>query len=470
MSSRALRNIAVSLGLLLSARPYCALAQSGLLSGINYAEFRYDATMTDVEIYVSISPANLSLHSAGKAATTDGRLVSVVELRYRLKNLAADSTFYITDSVPIEAADSQSAHDASTFVTVTRLLFKPGDYLATVFATQGDSGTASDSAEMLIKVRPLSDKSLSISGVELCSDISASASKDDPYYKNTLHVVPNPKAVYGMGMPVVSYYGEVYGLGKLNDTTEYAVSWNVMDTYGRVVKKSVTLKSGSASDVVEVGSINISDLPSGKFALELAVADSIDRKTASSSSYFFVYNPYVKQPVIASAQRVNVFASPFFTMGEQDLDAIFHAANYLETPQQTSEYKKLTTIDGKRRFLAEFWAAPGRNGDSSGFNTWPRFEARLKYANVNFKTAFKPGWMTDRGRVYIDYGAPDEIDRHPNSANNKPYQIWSYNSRNGGGIFVFVDRTGFNDYELIHSTMRGEVSDPDWQRYVQMQQ
>lgn len=64
------------------------------------------------------------------------------------------------------------------------------------------------------------------------------------------------------------------------------------------------------------------------------------------------------------------------------------------------------------------------------------------------------------------YGNPDEIDRHPNETDSKPYEVWSYNSLEGGVTFDFIDRTGFGDYQLVNSTERNEIHDDNWQQYL----
>jgi hypothetical protein len=76
------------------------------------------------------------------------------------------------------------------------------------------------------------------------------------------------------------------------------------------------------------------------------------------------------------------------------------------------------------------------------------------------------GWHTDRGRIYILYGEPDEVERFPNSDNVKPYEIWHYHQIESGVMFIFVDRTGSEDYTLVHSTKRGEVQDSNWEQYL----
>ena len=81
----------------------------------------------------------------------------------------------------------------------------------------------------------------------------------------------------------------------------------------------------------------------------------------------------------------------------------------------------------------------------------------------------KEGWQTDRGRVYMIYGEPSEIERFPNETNTKPYEIWHYNEIEGGVVFIFGDITGFNDYQLLHSTKRGEIRDDYWMRRIAVQ-
>jgi hypothetical protein len=109
--------------------------------------------------------------------------------------------------------------------------------------------------------------------------------------------------------------------------------------------------------------------------------------------------------------------------------------------------------------MYEFWR---RRPDS------PREEylKRVAYSNNNFQVMGREGYKTDRGRVYIVYGPPDDIERHPNDSNARPYEIWTYNNIQGGVIFVFVLRQIGGEYELVHSTHRNELHDENWQQYV----
>lgn len=470
-NTRTLLEAVIIAGLFLIGLPHCASSQERVISGINYAEFRYDSVSTYVEIYASISPGRLKyLAVRSERGDSVERYVANVRLVYGFRNTVSDSTIEFTDTIPVSVGDTTGIGIAPDIVTISRLLFRPADYDARVFALVGDEKSAVDSLSFGLEVRSFQGSKLSMSDIELCSEIRTSAGSQDPYYKNTFHVAPNPRAIYGLGMPVVPFYTEIYGLVRNADSTRYALNWEIVNTYGRVVKNKTQLRSGHASDVVEVGSENISDLPTGKYTLTVEVSDSTTKQVASSSQYFFVYNPYVKQPPIPADTTSDLIASPFFSMGEKGLDEIFHAAIYLATPQETELYKKLTTVDAKRRFLTEFWARQARKPGAEKSDTWGEFQKRFNYANSKYKVAFKAGWLTDRGRVYIEYGPPDDIDRHFSTSGSKPYETWTYNAIQGGVVFVFVDLTGFNDYKLVHSTKQGEIDDPDWQQYVQPQQ
>jgi GWxTD domain-containing protein len=72
---------------------------------------------------------------------------------------------------------------------------------------------------------------------------------------------------------------------------------------------------------------------------------------------------------------------------------------------------------------------------------------RISHANNQYG-GFSHGWQTDRGQVYVLYGEPDYISRHAYAfGSSRPYEVWTYNSF--GRQFVFVDRTGVGDYELL---------------------
>ena len=123
--------------------------------------------------------------------------------------------------------------------------------------------------------------------------------------------------------------------------------------------------------------------------------------------------------------------------------------SYLIQPRERGAFEKLTTDQERNRFIQQFWE---RRNPSPGSRTnafKEEFFRRVNFADAHFAAGY-PGWKSDRGHMYIDYGPPDEIEFHPNST---PYHfsVWKYRSLPKLGenvVFVFVDLAGNGDYRI----------------------
>ena len=130
-------------------------------------------------------------------------------------------------------------------------------------------------------------------------------------------------------------------------------------------------------------------------------------------------------------------------------------------------FANITSDEGRREFLARMWLDLEAGRDGRPPITRTEYYRRVSIANQRYHAFSKEGWRTDRGRVFILYSDPDDIERVPASERSKPYEIWHYNSIENGVIFVFLERSGFGDYILVHSTKRGEVQDENWETDAQ---
>lgn len=76
-----------------------------------------------------------------------------------------------------------------------------------------------------------------------------------------------------------------------------------------------------------------------------------------------------------------------------------------------------------------------------------QYLTRVQTANEQWTSTLRPGYLSDRGRVYITLGAPDQIDRNPFPRGSHPFEVWRY-ERGRQFEIVFTDRIGFNNYQL----------------------
>src|SRR5829696_6366853 len=136
------------------------------------------------------------------------------------------------------------------------------------------------------------------------------------------------------------------------------------------------------------------------------------------------------------------------------------------TQSERDAWKKLETDDEREKFIEDVWNSRDPDPDTEENEFKEQFFERVAYANQHFSSG-KPGRLTDRGRIYIKFGKPDEIESHPagglyerpsyeggGSTSTYPFEKWFYrhipNVRSGVEL-EFVDPTGSGEYRLARN-------------------
>jgi hypothetical protein len=95
---------------------------------------------------------------------------------------------------------------------------------------------------------------------------------------------------------------------------------------------------------------------------------------------------------------------------------------------------------------------------------------RVQYADRVFKSGFGHGFETDRGRIYLRYGAPNDIVSVEDEPSAPPYEIWIYYNfpvtGQGNVKFLFYAPELANSFELLHSTCEQEIRNPAWEQML----
>ena len=138
---------------------------------------------------------------------------------------------------------------------------------------------------------------------------------------------------------------------------------------------------------------------------------------------------------------------------------------YIITPEERSAFKQLSNDEERDQFIEQFWLRRDPTPDTPENEYKEEHYRRIAYANEHFSAGI-PGWKTDRGRIYIIWGAPDQIETHPTggtydrpqeegggSTSTYPYEDWRYRYLEGIGENVeleFVDPCSCGDYHLTY--------------------
>ena len=149
-------------------------------------------------------------------------------------------------------------------------------------------------------------------------------------------------------------------------------------------------------------------------------------------------------------------ASPYKKWLEEDVV-------YIITPEERSSFLRLQTNEEREQFIEQFWLRRNPDPDSPENTFKEEHYRRIAYTNEHYASGI-PGWKTDRGRIYIMWGPPDEVESHPSGGSYErpakegggetstyPFEDWRYRYLEGIGNDVnleFVDPTMTGEYHL----------------------
>jgi GWxTD domain-containing protein len=136
---------------------------------------------------------------------------------------------------------------------------------------------------------------------------------------------------------------------------------------------------------------------------------------------------------------------------------------YIITDEERQAFKRLATDDEKTSFIEQFWLRRDPTPDSAENEYKEEHYRKIAYANERFASGI-PGWKTDRGRIYITFGPPAEIESHPSGGSYQrpyeegggttstyPFEIWRYRYLEGLGndiMIEFVDKSMTGEYRM----------------------
>jgi GWxTD domain-containing protein len=207
--------------------------------------------------------------------------------------------------------------------------------------------------------------------------------------------------------------------------------------------------------------LDLAGLPPGDYRLEASLGTPAVVRSAA-----FGMTGFETEAAIAAAATP---AAPdrWGALSEAQLDSLYLPLVYLMTADEQGIYQGLT-LEGKRTYLRQFWAKRDPTPGTPRNEEEESYYERIAEANRRFReggAAETPGWRTDRGRIFLRYGPPDEVLQRPEAGATNPYEAWKY-TRVRLRKYVFHDQTKFGNYVLIWTDDVREPSRPNWRELL----
>ena len=291
--------------------------------------------------------------------------------------------------------------------------------------------------------------------------------------KNGYDFVPYVHDFFPNTMKKLTVYVEVYHTDMVvgNDST-FLIKFGIEKVSGQVFIESFTrVKKYKGLHIIPIiADFNIEGLPSGNYHFRIDVIDKNNKILATKRSYFQRSNPQTEISLESTENLDKLIIENTFienissndTLNEY-LKCIFPVANDRERGVLADVIKSNDTLM-KQIVFYTFWKS--RNHLETE-NEWLAYKAKVQYVQKSFGSSIKKGYESDRGRVFLQYGEPNDFQKSNHEPSSYPYEIWHYytigNQRNKRFVFYNPMISG-NDYILLHSDAQGEIYDKNWER------
>lgn len=351
------------------------------------------------------------------------------------------------------------------FLDVKRYSLEPGQYrMLTHFVDMNDTtnqlSTAVEFSLFFEKAK------VQFSDIQLLSD-ARKAEVEGPMVKSGLYMVPVAGNYFPKQFATLFAYLEVYHAESTISKKFGLCSYiERADQAGGKIDGYTHCKTYHTSDVVPIIlQKNIALLPSGNYNFVIEFRDTLGNILFDRKAFFQRSNPSadIASVKVDEANYENSFIKSL------DESTVQYALRALAVIISSSDADILNAIiankntEIKRKYLYNHWV----NFDPVNTEkSYQKFMNLAKQVDAAFVSGFGYGFETDRGRIWLKYGPPNDKISVEEDPNAPPYEIWVYNefpkTKQGIVKFLFYNPNLGNDYILLHSNCRTEVNNPRW--------
>lgn len=374
----------------------------------------------------------------------EGKLTGKIAIDVILTNLTTGRS--VTDSWETHSYISkmEEINKKLSLLDNTSFLLSPGEYSIDFIIKDQNSNKQLRSSNMFtletIEDKPfMSDLLL---GISVKKDSTGSK-----FARNGYSIIPCPSHATTNLNPFLILYTEIYNL---NIGSPYNVDYIVLNSSNDTVMKLEGVRDTVRDNsFFNIGGINTIGLKEGEYSLFVSVISDSFRLFASQ---LINKSSSLSNPTVVK-----------YTLSDKQL-TYYDKIEYIASPSIINQMNKLSG-PGKHNFLIKFWEMRDPSPDNDKLEALDEYIKKIEYVNARFSSGLEDGYDSDRGRIYIRYGEPDEDMSMPSNKGYKPYENWIY-YKDGGLQFIFIDIKGFGKYELAYASTIDEDIPVNWENYV----
>ena len=417
-----------------------------------------------IETYIRIDGHSVSFAPAGT-----GNFSSTVEATLIVKQ--GDSIRYFDKFNLLGPEIADTLNGVQDFSDIHRISLPEGDYTLNLeLRDRNQPGDPARTVSQDVALRFPTDR-VNFSDILLLESYEK-AETEGPRVKNGFLLTPLVDDFFGKERNRLVFYTEFYNSLSLLGESDLLLRYQLLqhenqrplDDYSGFSRQ----KSREAGAFI--GEFDISGLPSGNYQVQVELRDKQNTVLAGQTCFFQRSRPSELPADSGMTAAMAGFkdATGSFVVLYTNKDTLAEYIRCLwpisNPNENTFAINQLGIADLRmmQSFFYDFWY---RRDASNPKGAWDKYHEEVKKVNANYSSGNKKGYLTERGRVYLRYGAPNQLSRMYNEPSSYPYEIWQYytlgNQTNRKFVF-YNPEIGGNDFRLLHSDARGEIFDSQW--------
>ncbi len=440
-------------------------AYSNIKAYLNYAVFYAAGKGSYIETYLYVSGSSVLFKRQKQ------KFEAKIHIEINFKQNDSSILVKKYDLLSPEVLDTNFKSD---IIDLQRYLLKPGTYQAEIKIADINDSRQEPIQNILTIIIPQSTDSIYISDIELAESFQKSTEQTS-YTKSGYEVVPIPFTYIPEKVTKLNFYAEGYNtLKQLGNDSKFLFIYYIESAE---MKEIVTgyrtfIKHKSEEVAALIGQFDIENLASGNYNLVVEIHNSTNELKAKKKLAFIRNAPKVKISLdnLSSVDTTGTFISQI-TNPDTLREYIACLWPISTTSERDWQYNQMQSNDVKKmqQYIYAFWE--NRNPLNPKL-AWATYMKEVRKVNKIYPCGGQPGYMSDRGRVYLQYGAPSAAQQVTTEPDSYPYEIWQYyrlqNTSTGqyqtNKKFVFYNPIlDGKCFTLLHSDARGETKNDRWQ-------
>lgn len=339
------------------------------------------------------------------------------------------------------------------FIDQQRIALAEGDYTLTLSIVDANSNDEPYTHQQAISF--WSAKDVSFSSIQFVESYETNATASN-INKNGIDLNPMASNVFYTSQKLLHFYTELYQITDPFVFSYYITSAENKMLVGNLAKSKV--QKAQEETHVFLGTLPLDKLASGSYILVCEAKDQTGTVVAKQEKFFYRINEeYQAKEVSVKGTFVDAFSQDQLI---QYIDYIYPIQGNREGITAESVVKS-NNIDQMKKFFYQFWKNRYPLDPEDG---WNNYLLAVSAVDKEFGNGRIKGYRTDRGRVYLQYGAPNSRQKAYFEESEAPFEVWHYLqiANQTDCRFLFTAYRQGTSMDLVVSNVDGEVTNNEW--------